>query len=467
MFKYKYDTDGYLNKFKARICVRGDLQNTQQDTYAATLAYRTFRALMAITAAFDLEIVQLDAVNAFLNSDINEEIYVHYPEGFKQPGQALRLRRALYGLRQSPLLWYEDLTETLKTLGLVPILDANCLLSNGAIIVFFYVDDIIVLYHAKDSEAADNLLRQLQQRYQMRRMKDANWFLGIRIIRDRATRRLWLCQDSYIDKLASKFDINCGARLPDTPLVSGAVLLPYEGQASQQEIYGYQQRIGSINFPAITTRPDIAKPCSILSQFLQNPGPIHQAAADRVIAYLVRTKHLAIEYSGQEVSPERPQRFECYSDAAFADNLDRRSSDGYLFLLYGGPVDWKASKQKTVTTSSTEAELLALSQAGKEAIQWRRILDGIEFSDSSATIKCDNLQTIRLLTKSNPQLATRLKHVDIHTHWLRQEVQEGRIAIEWTPTASMRADGFTKLLPGQRFKSFIKQLNLVDIQDRL
>ena len=174
VFKYKFDTDGYLDKFKARICVRGDLQNTSQDTYAATLAFRTFRALMAITAAYDLEIVQLDAVNAFLNAPINEETFIQYPEGYKKPGQALRLLRALYGLRQSPLLWYKDLTATLKELGLVEVPDANCLLTNHYLTVFFYVDDIIILYHSKDSEQFESFLQRLQQRYRLRRLQRVN-----------------------------------------------------------------------------------------------------------------------------------------------------------------------------------------------------------------------------------------------------------------------------------------------------
>ena len=136
-------------------------------------------------------------------------------------------------------------------------------------------------------------------------------------------------------------------------------------------------------------------------------------------------------------------------------------------MLYGGPIEWKASRQKTVTTSSTEAELLALSQAAKQVMQWQRIFKGIEFRTEDEAIQCDNLQTIRLLVTDTPQLSTRLRHVDIHHHWLRQEVQEGRITIEWTPTRDMKADGFTKALPGQRFKAFVDQLNLVDIQDRL
>ena len=100
VFTYKFDTDGYLFKFKARICVRGDLQRLDDPTtYAATLAARTFRALMAVTAAFDLETRHLDAVNAFLNSSLDETIYCYFPDGFKQLGHCLLLLKALYGLR--------------------------------------------------------------------------------------------------------------------------------------------------------------------------------------------------------------------------------------------------------------------------------------------------------------------------------------------------------------------------------
>ena len=158
VFKYKFDTDGYLEKFKARVCVRGDLQDTHQDTYAATLAYRTFRALMALAAAFDLEIAQLDAVNAFLNSPINEETYVEYPEGFREPGKVLQLKKALYGLRQSPKLWYDHLTSTLKQLGLSLVPDASCLMTNEWLTALYYVDDILFIYHARNAHLFKALL---------------------------------------------------------------------------------------------------------------------------------------------------------------------------------------------------------------------------------------------------------------------------------------------------------------------
>jgi reverse transcriptase-like protein len=417
VFKYKYDTDGYLVKFKARICVRGDLQITRDNNYAATLAVRVFRALMALAAAFDLEILQLDAVNAFLNSKLAEHITVEWPPGFRQNNRVLKLLKALYGLKQAPVLWYNHLVAMLLQQGLQKVHGVNCVLTTNWLILFFYVDDIILLYSQENQERVNTLLTQLKDRLELRELQQANWFLGIRILRDRGKRKLWLCQDSYIDKITARFNVNPSARpLAYTPL-PGELPGPYEGVATPSDIYGFGSRIGSANFAAVTTRPDIAKACSILAQYLCNPGPEHLRAADRILSYLARTKFYAIEYGLREQEDDETMNhpFCCYSDSAFADNLDRKSSDGYLFTLYGGPVDWKASKQETVTTSSTEAELLALSRTAKELMAWKRLFDRLSYCmDGGMKIYADNQQTIRLLKAQEPLLTTRLKHVDVH-----------------------------------------------------
>src|SRR3984957_8114342 len=135
--------------------------------------------------------------------------------------------------------------------------------------------------------------------------------------------------------------------------------------------------------------------------------------------------------------------------------------------LSGGVIHYKAIKGSTVTTSSTEAELLALSLTAKDFIWWMRFFQNIQFDlEEEPTIYCDNLQTIRLMTKETPKLQTALKHVDIHQCWLRQEVQAKRIKVQWVPTSKMVADGFTKILLAQRYAEFVEQLNLVDIKDK-
>ena len=111
IFTYKFDQNGHLVKYKARLCIRGDLQKpNSKDTYAATLAVQVFQALIAIAAAHDLEAQQLDAINAFVNSTLDEEIYCECPPGFEFLGPCLKVKRALYRLRRSPLLWYREFT---------------------------------------------------------------------------------------------------------------------------------------------------------------------------------------------------------------------------------------------------------------------------------------------------------------------------------------------------------------------
>jgi hypothetical protein len=152
----EFDAEGYLAKYKARLCALGDLQHTEQDTYAATLAARTFRTLMALVAAFNLETRQYDAVNVFANSKINETIYCKLPEGYpgfkdKSKHTLLLLQQALCGLKQSPLLWHRDLSAKLMKLNLNKIPGVNYLYTNRHIIVFFFVDDIVVMFKSADS----------------------------------------------------------------------------------------------------------------------------------------------------------------------------------------------------------------------------------------------------------------------------------------------------------------------------
>ena len=498
VFTYKFDEDDYLNKYKARLVVRGDMQRDSlfEETYAGTLAASVFRFLMAIACYFDLEIKQFDAKNAFSQAFLDELIYIHYPEGFGRHGHVLRLIKALYGLRRSPLLWFNEISKALTKLGFRCIGDARCLFIKKDLIVFFYVDDICVLYHRDNAEIYEQFKDQLMSTFVLRELGDVKWFLALRVVRDRNQGKLWLVQDSYIDKLVERFNIN--GPPAKTPL-SAQELHTFEGTATPEQILGYQQRIGSCLYAAIQTRPDISFTVAKLSQFLTNPGPDHHSAAYRLLSYLSGTRTLGIEYGDTDeetpyeailtshspsVVPEgvepkdiRPKDittqdvkryFQPSSDASFADNPDRKSSHGFLFKLFKGPIAWMSKKQTHVSTSTTQAELIAVSEAAKELIWWTRLFKSVELDlHENPTIGCDNLQTVRLLNSSAPKLITKLKHVDILGHWLREQVDLGSIQVEWVPTGQMPADGFTKALPKQKHDIFVRQLNLVDIGDRI
>ncbi|KAM4064322.1 reverse transcriptase (RNA-dependent DNA polymerase) [Hirsutella rhossiliensis] len=377
-------------KCKARLVVCGNQQKKGDlPTRATTLAGMSFRTLMAIAAEYDLELDQMDAVNAFVNCPLEEEevVFMRMPPGFQKPGKVLRLRKALYGLRRSPLLWQQHLTDSLEELGFKKVPQEPCVMMKGAVTVFFY--------------------------------------------------------DSYIDKIAHKYvpESLGPSKLPDTPMVTNEELLPASSQANQREIHQYLQKVGSVLFSAISTRPDIA---------FANPDESHQRAVDRVILYLCGTRSYGIRFGGSK-------KVELF----LYNSLDRKSSQGYVMTLFGGTIAWKASKQAT-------AELLALSEASKEAIFLSRLLTSLRIQiPLPLLVECDNSQTIRLLEEGSAKLSTRLRHVDIHQHWLRQECQEGRIRVRWVPTAHMRADGLTKALPKQKLFEFQRMIGLEDLTERL
>jgi hypothetical protein len=471
-FKYKPDPDGYVTRFKARLCVRGDLQLgvTKEDVSAITGAYRTFRLLMALTAAFDLDVIQLDAINAFVNADLDEDIYLSCPQGYKEKGRdiCLKLRKALYGLRKSPKLWYNSLSSTLKKLGLIPVPDEPCLFVHPTklIMVFFYVDDILLFGSKPLNSDLEALCKDLMNAYDMRRIDEFKSFLNTRVLRDRENKRLWLYQDQYCEKLVAIYHQEF-APVAHTPL-SGQDLQKYEGEATPNQIIAYQRRVGSLIYPASTLRPDIAYAASRLAEFMMNPSPAHLAEAHRVIAYLYSTRYYAIEYSS--ITPYQIENtLKIASDASFADDhASRRSTQGYLIKLFNGPIMWQSSKQKTVSTSTTEAELLALSHVGKEVQHLARIFKSIRFdAEQPIEIECDNQQTVRLVSSEQPTITTKLRHVDIHQFWLRQEVQSGKFIIQWVPTADMMADGLTKPLSKQAHQNFLDMLGLRDIRHRL
>jgi Reverse transcriptase (RNA-dependent DNA polymerase) len=121
-------------------------------------------------------------------------------------------------VKQSPLLWYQDLTEALEHLGLHPIPGANCLYANEWLLLFFYVDDVVSLCHKQYVNKLRTFEQALFERFKIRYLGDLQWFLGIRINRDRHARKLWLCQDSYIAKIATKFNLTGRTRAPTAPL---------------------------------------------------------------------------------------------------------------------------------------------------------------------------------------------------------------------------------------------------------
>jgi len=199
VYTIKADADGKPIRFKARWVARGFTQKhgvDYDDTYASVTKPATVKIMLALAAKFDLECKQFDLVTAFLNALIKKyEIYVEMPHGFEEYGtdgtqHICLLQRALYGLKQSPLLWYEELTTFLRSIGCRPLQGDPCLFVHSATgaSILIYVDDLLVF--AKSDAIVDQIAGLLAKKFRMKALGDVTWFLGCRIIRDRSQRKV-------------------------------------------------------------------------------------------------------------------------------------------------------------------------------------------------------------------------------------------------------------------------------------
>ena len=146
---------------------------------------RVFKTLIIIVIYFNFNIQQFNIINVFTNVIIDELIYVWFLDSFHILDYCLKLFKVLYELLWSPLLWYNDLTKALKNLKLHLILESSYLFTNDKLIVFFYVNDIMMLYHLKHHMIYDEFRSELLKAYNIREIDDLKWFLRIQVIHDR------------------------------------------------------------------------------------------------------------------------------------------------------------------------------------------------------------------------------------------------------------------------------------------
>jgi hypothetical protein len=285
----------------------------------------------------------MDVETAFLNAKTNTDIYVELPPKWKAMGltdnEVALLLQALYGLKQSPRLWQLTLRKALKSLGFEPLITDSCLFINrqDGILVVTYVDDFLAM--GPKGEALDAFRYELRSKWTIKELGNAEYFLGIRIMRDRENNKLYLYQDAYINKILVRYGMT-NSKLVETPIASGALelIVLFDGITLKKDIKEYGSIIGSLNYLAYQTRYDIAYTVSVLSRFLTNPSPAHIKVAKRVLQYLKGTKYLSIVYGG-DIDDNEMIKLHGYFDLDFTSDLyQRKSHSRSVFKLAGGVV---------------------------------------------------------------------------------------------------------------------------------
>ncbi len=413
IFIYKSDSNDFLFKYKARIVIRDDLQkvNNAQNVYAATLASKIFRMMMTLIADFHLKIKQLNAVNVFLNVFNDEKIYCHLSNEYKQFKKILKLLRALYEQRKSSLLWLRILIDKCIELELNSIFDEFCLFSNdNEILMFFYVNDIVFAFTASREKNAENLIRRLKNIFDMRNLDSLNFFLDVRILQKLDT--IWLIQNFYMNKLIKNYVINIEYKA--TTFLSYQSLISYIDDVNQEKVHIYRQKVESICYSVIITRSNIIKIAFELARHFINSDSKHLKAADHCIKYLHVIKFLIIRYSNSkneklssQISSSNKEKsnkemsstsnsklnrktssnkknndkqiFKRTTDVFFANDLDRKNAEEYIFKLFDDMIDWAVKKQFIVSIFIIEAKFFSMLHADKKLIWWIHLFQKLKF----------------------------------------------------------------------------------------
>jgi hypothetical protein len=516
VFVIKHNSNGTIKRYKARFVCCGYSQTYGVDyfeTFAPVVAIPAIRLMISIAVEEGWKIYQMDVETAFLNAEVKEVIYVKQAPGYEEKGKenyVYKLKKSLYGLKQSPRNWNDDIVKFFTSIKFRP-LDSDCCLlvkqvSRGIIIVGLFVDDIIIT--GNEQKLIDEIKDLLKGKYVMQDLGELNQLLGMNIIRK--DNKLMISQQVHIQRLIDNYDLSkiYTSKIP-TPVDTYAQVINTALDDKNNEIDNetdYRSIIGSLMYLANCSRPDIANITRYLSSFVSNPRKIHIVMVMKVLKYLQSTITMGIIYQQKNDKNYNKENnlqchtaaynikydkdytkkengeiilkandFKSYSDASWGDNyIDGTSNSGICIFHNRNLIIWKSIKQRQVAGSSTHSEYIAMSIATDELLWLNKILielnmiankslmchdkeavDNIKRVTDIFVLQCDNSAAICIGNKNSS--TKRSRHININFHNVRQAVQDKIIELRYVNTKDNIADFFTKCLDVNKFQSFRKQ----------
>lgn len=457
MGKSKTNEKGDIVRFKARLVIKGYAQkkgNDYDEVYAPVVRYTSIRYLLALAAKYNLEIFQMDAISAFLQGDIDTEIYMSQPECYNENSKVCLLHKSIYGLKQASRQWNLELNSILVKIGLERSKIDPC--------VYFLVKELIMIYIAvwvddfliftNNNKIATNVKVKLKEELCMKDLGVAQQCIGINITRNREAGVITIDQERYINQVLERFGMS-DCKQVRTPI---EVNTKFDKKAENEDSkFPYREAVGCLIYLAQVTRPDITYAVNKLSQYCNGPGIQHWLGVKRVMRYLQGTKNLKIHYVKEDSSD-----ITGYCDADWAnDPDDRRSCTGYTFIFQNACISWNSCKQQTVALSTAEAEYMAMASATQEALWLRQLHTELgQGLNSALHIYSDNQSALRLATTDCYKPKT--KHIDIRLHFIRENIVNSKVKFLFVNGCNMVADNLTKGVTYEKHLFCISKMGL-------
>jgi hypothetical protein len=472
VFAHKLDGNGNIIGEKARLVVNGGRQKEGLDyseTFAAVMRYESLRVLVAFWVVVGHFIWQIDFSSAYLNAELKEEIYVHPPEGFpgRGSGMVMRLKKSIYGTMQAGHNWWEKLDNAYKSLGYTRSKADQCVRTriSGREVTTTgtYTDDTF-----GGSSSAEEMKRAKAEIGDVFRIKETDniqFALGMRLTHDREQGIATLSMEAYWDRLLARHNFQ-DLKPKSTPLPIGSHLSVKQAPSTHEDIHfmrdkRYAEILGGIQFGQAACRPDLTYSTNVLSRFIQNPGRPHWNALVHLLRYIIGTKKLGITYSRNAPGGLNPITF---ADSDYAACVDtRRSTMGVVTMMAGGPTFWMSKRQDVVALSTTEAEYIALGKGAQQARWTHNFLTEIGHPEPlPSKLLADNKGAIAI--SENPRFHSRVKHIDIRFHYLRDVVEKGAVKVEFVASEDNPADLLTKSLGPLLHRRQVKLIGLGEVE---
>ena len=481
VFKVKRAPDGSFKKWKARYCIRGDLQEGDFDTYAPVVHFSSVRLFLAWSLILGWETFSIDFSSAFVQANLEDPTYIHLPRGFRSTLKGdkicLKLNKSIYGLSVAPRLWFQHLWTALKKLGLKQSKHDACLLFRKDLIIICYVDDLGI--QAPNRKIVDTLVQQLKDMgFSLTLEGSFSEYLGIQYVWDN-NKTMTMTQQGLIQKIIEATGMeNCNPN--KTPCTKEGLGTDELGER-MDDPWNYRSIVGMLLYLSTNTRPDISFAVSQVARFSHNPKKSHASAVKMIVRYLSGTKDRGVIY-------KRPDKLtlECFVDADFAGLYGRenpenpisvKSRTGYIVSVAGCFILCKSQLQSTIALSTSEAEYGALSQAMRTLIPIREtileMINNVDMVDSNNNYVFGTLEELKsfptivyedntsALTLANKQRVTsRTKHwsVKFHFFWDYINNESNNTKCVKVSTKEQKADYLTKGLTKDLFQ-YCRHLN--------
>ncbi|RVW26217.1 Retrovirus-related Pol polyprotein from transposon RE1 [Vitis vinifera] len=439
IYTVKYKADGSIERFKTRLVAKGYTQTYGIDyteTFAPIAKVNTVRVLLSLAANLDWPLQQFDVKNAFLHGELSEEVYMDLPPGCmvseKQCQKVCKLKKSLYGLKQSSRAWFGRFTKSMRAFGYRQSNSDHTLFlkkQHGKITTLIvYVDDMVVT--GNDPEERKALQNYLYKEFEMKDLGPLKYFLGIEV--SRSSEGIFLSQRKYALDLLQETGMS-GCQPVNTPIEEGMKLCIEPNQVSTDK-GRYQRLVGRLMY-LTHIRPDLAYALSVNA-----PG--------KGILFAKNVDHQSIEV---------------YTDADWAGAVDdRRSTSGYFTFVGGNLVTWKSKKQNVVARSSVEAEFRGMTLGLCEALWLRLLLQDLGYlSRQPIRLFCDNKATCNIA--HNPVQHDRTKHVEVDRFFIKEKLDDKIVELSKIRSEDQLADILTKAVSSQVFSKFLNKLGMCDI----